>query len=71
MFKVVMSVRRSTDSDCPFGIFKLVGGVMVSVLSSSAVDREFESRSGQTKDYEISICCFPAKHAKLRRKSKD
>jgi hypothetical protein len=44
MFKVVLSVRRSTDSDCPFGIFKLVGGVMVSVLSSSAVDREFAWR---------------------------
>jgi len=27
--------------------------------------------SGQTKDYEISICCFSAKHAALRRKSKN
>ena len=43
-----------------------VGGVMVSVLSSSAVDREFEPRSGQNKDYEIGICCFSAKHAALR-----
>ena len=70
MFKVVLSVRRFTDS-YPFGIFKLIGGVMVSMLASSAVDREFESRSGQTKDYEIGICCFSAKHAELRRKSKD
>jgi hypothetical protein len=30
-----------------------------------------ESRSGQTKDYKISICCFSAKHAALQRKSKD
>ena len=30
-----------------------IGGVMVSVLVSSAVDRGFETRSGQTKDYEI------------------
>jgi hypothetical protein len=44
---------------------------MVSVLAPSAVDRGFEPRSGQTKDYKISICCFPAKHAALRRKSKD
>ena len=44
---------------------------MVSVLASSAVDRRFESRSGQTKDYEIGICSFSAKHASLRRKSKD
>ena len=44
---------------------------MISVLASSAVDRGFESRSGQTKNYKIGICCFSAKHATLRRKSKD
>jgi hypothetical protein len=44
---------------------------MVSVLASSAVDRRFESRSGQTKESKIGICCFSAKHAALRRKSKD
>jgi hypothetical protein len=44
---------------------------MVSVLTSSAVDRGFEPRSGQTKDYKIGMCCFSAKHAVLRRKSKD
>ena len=48
-----------------------IGGVMVSVLASSAVDRGFEARSGKTKDYTIGICCFSAKHAALRRKSKD
>jgi hypothetical protein len=46
-------------------------GVMVGVLASSAVDRGFEPRSGQTKDYKIGICCFSTKHAALRRKSKD
>ena len=30
-----------------------------------------ERRSGQTKDYKIGICCFSAKHAAIRRKSKD
>ena len=30
--------------------FNRIGGVMVSVSSSSAVYRGFESRSGQTKD---------------------
>jgi hypothetical protein len=44
---------------------------MVSVLASSAVDRGFEPWSGQTKDYKIGMCCFSAKHAALRRKSKD
>jgi hypothetical protein len=37
----------------------------------SAVDRGFESRSGQTKDYEICICCFSANHATYKRKSND
>ena len=41
------------------------------VLASSVVDRGFEPRSGQTKDYKIGICCFSVKHAALRRKSKD
>ena len=44
---------------------------MVSVLASSAVDRRCEPRSGQTKEYTIGICCFSAKNAALRRKSKD
>jgi hypothetical protein len=48
-----------------------IGGPVVSVLASSAVDRGFEPRSGQTKDYKIGICCFSAQHASLRRKSKD
>ena len=48
-----------------------IGGVMVSVLASSAVDCGFEPWSGQTKDYEIGICCLSAKHTALWRKSKD
>jgi hypothetical protein len=48
-----------------------ISGIMVSVLTSSAVDREFEHRSGKTKDYKIDICCFSANHTSLRRKSKD
>jgi hypothetical protein len=44
---------------------------MVSVLASSAVDRGFEPRSGQAKDYKIDICCLSAKHSELRRKCKD
>jgi len=39
--------------------------------ASSAVDRLFERRSDQTKNYKIGICCFSAKHAALRRKSTD
>ena len=36
-----------------------IGSVMVSVLSSSAVDRGFELRSGQTKDYNIFFFASP------------
>jgi hypothetical protein len=32
-----------------------IGGVMVSVLASSAVDCGFELQSGQTKGYAIGI----------------
>ena len=44
---------------------------MVSVFTSSSIDRGFEPRSDQTKYYKIGICCFSAKHVALRRKSKD
>jgi hypothetical protein len=47
-----------------------VGGVMISRLASRALDRGLESQSGQTKDYQICICCFSAKLAAVRRKSK-
>ena len=32
-----------------------ISGVMVSVLTSSVVDRGFDSRPGQPKDYKIDI----------------
>jgi hypothetical protein len=35
-------------------------GLMVDVLTSNAVDRGFEPRLGQTKDYIIGICCYSA-----------
>jgi hypothetical protein len=44
---------------------------MVSVLATGAVDRGFEPRAGQTKEYEIGICCFSAKHAALMKNSTD
>jgi hypothetical protein len=43
---------------------------MISVLDLGAVDYGFEPRSRQIKDYIIGICCFSAKHAALKRKSK-
>jgi hypothetical protein len=48
-----------------------IGSVMVSVLASSAVDRGFEHRSVQTRDYRIGMCCFSTRHTALMRKRKD
>ena len=48
-----------------------IGGVMVSVLVSSVEDRGLEPRSDQTKNNKIGICCLSAKHAALRRKTKN
>ena len=36
-----------------------ISGEMVSVLALSAVDCGYEPRSGQTKDYKISIVASP------------
>jgi hypothetical protein len=44
---------------------------MVGVLASIVIDRGFEPRSGQTKDYAIGISCFSAKQAVLNRKKRD
>ena len=51
--------------------YNRIDGVMVSVLASNVVDCGFEPWLGQTKDYEIDICYFSAKHAALRTKNKD
>ena len=59
----VVYLRTTTATNC-------IGGVMVTGHASSVIDRGFEPRSGQIKDYEIGMCCFSSKHAALRRKSK-
>ena len=46
------------------------GGVMVSEFTSSVVDCRFEPLSGQTKDFNICIGCFSAKHTTLWRQNK-
>ena len=43
---------------------------MFCVLASSAEDPGFKPRSGQTKDYNIGVCCSLAKYVSLRRKGK-
>ena len=50
------------SSNSSFKLFDIVwhsiGSVMVSLLTSSAVDRWFETQSGQPKSYKIGICNF-------------
>jgi len=43
-----------------------MGSIIASVLDSSVVDRGFEQRSSQTKDYNTGTCCFFVKHTTLR-----
>ena len=38
-------------------------GVVVSLVALGAVDHGFKSRSDQTKDYKIGVCCFFSKHS--------
>ena len=45
----------------PSSYINRIDGVMAIMLVSSAGERGFEPRLGQTKDYKICICCFSAK----------
>ena len=53
----------------PFWIFVTLS-VMVRMLASNVVNHGFKPRTGQTKDYKIGICCFSAKNAAFRSKSR-
>ena len=65
----VLLKKKNTIHSYSSNFSNLIGGVMVSVLALSVIDRC--PRSGQTEDYRIGICCFSAMHTVLRRKSKD
>ena len=67
---VEIVLECTTFGNAIYILINRISGVMISVIPSSAINRGFEPRSGQTKDYTISICCFFAKHSALRRKSK-
>jgi hypothetical protein len=57
------------EDDFEFGFIVIyhIGGVMVSILTSSAVERGFELRSGQPqKTIKTGICCFYTKEKKQR-----
>ena len=67
-----MSGEVTNTNVIVFGLFNLHSRITYgSEQLLIAVDRGFEPRSGQAKDYEIGICCVSAKHAALRGKRKD
>ena len=43
-----------------------LGGVMVSMLTSSVEGHGFDPWPGQTKDFKIGICCFSTKHTAFK-----
>jgi hypothetical protein len=47
-----------------------IDGVMVSVLTSNAVDRGFDSLSDQTKDYTLAFIASPISTQHKREKTK-
>ena len=71
LYSEFQGIRYSTQKKGGKQNTDRIAGVMFSVLASSAVDRGFDPQSGQTKDYNIGICCFSAKHTALSRKNKD
>ena len=42
------------------------GNLKVSMIASSSIDRAFNSKSDQTKDYTTGICCFSDKYTSLK-----
>jgi hypothetical protein len=65
MLNCILLISRIKNNLSIATVNNCIGGAL------SAVDRGFDPREGQTIDYKIGICCFSAKQASLRRKSKD
>jgi hypothetical protein len=70
-WRKLYSEKTTVYNICIYNVYNHISRVMVGVLASSAVNHGFEPRLRQTKDYKFGICFFSAKHAALRRKSKD
>jgi hypothetical protein len=66
---MVLFYIKFNHFDIQTNLYNHIGGIMVSMLTSSEVDRGFEPWSGQIKDYKIGICCFSAKHTGERANS--
>jgi hypothetical protein len=62
---------ESTNHYTPDTFNIVVCGHKSKILLNHSTIQTVDRGLGQTKDYKIGICCFSAKHAALRRKSKD
>ena len=56
--EILLKVALNTITLTLIKTWNHIGGVMVSLLPSSAVVHGFKPWSGQTKDYIIAVCCI-------------
>ena len=68
---VMLNVETSQTILLTSSCVSHIGGVMVSVVASSALNHGFDPRLSQPKVFKIGICCFSTRHATLRRKNKN
>jgi hypothetical protein len=72
MINKILSSEITSHWEQSFVVDKYhIGGVTISVFSTSAVDRGLDPRVGQIKDYEIGIWCFSTKHTSLKKNGKE
>jgi hypothetical protein len=81
IFNEMMTRSTSTNKTERYDIAEILLEVVLNTLSlftclsmyAVNIPLKFSlvTNKGQTRDYKIIICCFSAKHAALRRKSKD
>jgi hypothetical protein len=58
---VIKNIFNPKFTERSTNILNRIDGAMVNVLSSRLVDRGFEPRSGETKDYAVGMCGFSAR----------
>ena len=66
-----LRLALNTNPSINQSMYGRIGGIMVSVVASSALNHGFDPRLSQPKVYKIVICCFSTQHATLRRKNKN
>ena len=59
------------NNNISFIYIMTLGGIMIIMLASSAVNRGFDPQAGPINDNKIGTCCISAKHTALRSISKD